>query len=518
MVNVRAGRLALALCVALLAATAALAKNEMHVDERRVRTNDTVTITILLEGPYAAIDEPRVPLRNLRMLGNPSVSSEFAWINGDVSRRKTFRFLVRPLAPGEAVVGPLVLNASDGQRDTLGAVTLQVEPDRVSGSNDAEVVLRELVAAGRPPMFVVAEVEKTAAYVGEPIAVTWYLYNAASIQEWAVVSVPKLPEFWIEELARGESAERMYLGDTMVQRLPVRRAVLFPLRPGRVSVEGMTVEASLLERRRGGPFAMFEGSMVQTTFTSASFTVDVRPLPPGAPVAAVGDLALRCEPPVQRNAGPVLLRATLEGVGNLRAASAPEFEGVLAGTVQREAGEVSVSRDDGALAMSRRWQYLIFPRNAGSMRIPPLRMRVFVPETGERRELQCGASTLEVRAAQAETPAPAAAAESPERETPARWPWIAGALALVAIAMMILNRVQAELRLRKQVQTILDAPSPEAMRALLAGRLRIDPREASDRGDAYRAVLSVLDAMERERDLGVDAEQELRARLRELLR
>lgn len=507
-----------ALVALLLVASHAFAKNEMLVDARSVQTNDTVTITIALEGSFSSILEPHVPLHNLRFLGEPSVSSEFAWINGDVSRRKTFRYVVRPVAPGPAQVGPVTLSTDDGQRDLLAAIALQVLPDRISGSNDAEAVMRELLASNRAPMFVVAEFDKTSAYVGEPIAVTWYLYNAAAIQEWQVVSVPKLAEFWIEELPRGENAERVYLGDIMVQRLPIRRAVLFPLRSGRIRVEGMTAEASIMQGTRGGPFSRFEGSIVETTFTSAPFDVDVKPLPPGPPVDAVGNLALRCERAQQRNAGPVVLRALLEGVGNLRATSAPRFAGSIAGSVQTESGQVTVNRDDGNIAMSRRWTFLIFPSNAGPLQIPALTMRVFDPATGERRDLRCDSAFLDVLAAKPPSQQPSVAPLAPAVNARAKWPWILGAIALLVAVWFVAMRLRDELALRRDVRDVLRDPEPEAIRARIAERVRIDPREASDRGDALRALLSILDAKERERDIAVDAEREIRRRVRDLLR
>lgn len=507
-----------ALAVLLFVASRAFAKNELLVDSRAVQTNDMVTITISLEGPFSSIDEPHVPLRNLRFLGEPSVSSEFAWINGDVSRRKTFRYLARPIAPGPAQVGPVVLDADDGKRDTLPAVALQVLADRISGSNDAEAVLRDLLAARRPPMFVVAEADRTSAFVGEPIGVTWFLYNAAAIQQWQVASVPKLAEFWIEDLPRGDTAERVYLGDFMVQRLPIRRTVLFPLRSGRIRVEGMTVEASIMQPTSGGPFSMFEGSLVETSFTSAPFDVDIKPLPPGPPVDAVGRLALRCDPAAQRNAGPVVLRATLEGVGNLRATSAPRFEGSIAGTVQTEGGQVTVSRDDANVSMSRRWEFLIFPSSAGPLQIPPLAMRVFVPETGERRELRCASSVVDVIAAPSPSPQQGAAPRAPDVNAPPRWPWIVGALGLLAGLIALGMQVRRELALRREVREVLRDATPEEIRVRVANRVKIDPRESTDRGDAWRALLSLLDAKERERDIAVDAEGEIRRRVREVLR
>jgi hypothetical protein len=380
-------------------------------------------------------------------------------------------------------------------------------------------VLRELLASGRPPMFVVAEVDKSAAFAGEPVTVTWYLYNGAAVQEWQIVSVPKLAEFWVEELTRGESAERVYVGDAMLQRLPVRRAVLFPLRAGRVRVEGLTVEASIMQRTRGGPFAMFEGSLVDTTFTSAPFELDVKPLPPGPPVDAVGDLTLHCEPATQRNAGPVVLRVSLEGIGNLRATSAPHFERNVSGTVQTEGGQVTVNRDEGNVSMVRRWQLLIFPENPGPLQVPPVAMRVFVPATGERRDLRCASTFVDVIAAKPpmrETPPPTTPDEVAVAKQ--RWPWIAGIVAALVAIVFAALRLRETLSLRREVNAIVSNATPEEIRTRVAQRLRIDARESSDRGDAWRALLSILDAKERERDIAADADVEIRRRVREVLR
>ncbi|HEX3110118.1 MAG TPA: hypothetical protein VHU41_13575, partial [Thermoanaerobaculia bacterium] len=71
----------------IFAATAAFA-NELTVDRHTISTDDTVTIIVTLEGAFANLDTVNIPLRNLQMDGPPSVSTEFAWINGTTSRRK----------------------------------------------------------------------------------------------------------------------------------------------------------------------------------------------------------------------------------------------------------------------------------------------------------------------------------------------------------------------------------------------------------------------------------------------
>src|ERR1051326_2363541 len=255
------------LMIALPSALCALSSkaNDLLVEPKTLQMNDLTTITVSLEGNFASADSVNIPLDNLALVGDPWVSSEFAWINGEVVRRKVFRYRARPLLPGAARVGPIALTSSDGKRDTLPLVNLQVEPDRIAASNDPEAVLRELMATGRPPLFMVAETNKRDAWQGEQVIVTWYLYNAATVENWQIVSVPKLAEFWSEELeARSSDAERVYVGNQLMQRVRMRRVALYPLRAGALEIGSMSVEASVMERLRG-PYSIFEGNLVETT-------------------------------------------------------------------------------------------------------------------------------------------------------------------------------------------------------------------------------------------------------------
>jgi hypothetical protein len=222
--------------VAAVASAMPVAANEMTVDRRELHVNDLVTITVTLEGSFAAVDMLGVPLANLTVVSEPWVSSEFSWINGNVVRRKVFRYRARPLQPGAARVGPLALDGDDGQRMTLPAIELTVTSDPASGSNDVATVLQSLVSSGREPLFVIAESSAREVHVGEPVEVTWWLYNAVSVQQWQVSSIPRLDEFWTEERPKNETVERVVVGNTVLQRLPIRRAVLFPLRSGALRI------------------------------------------------------------------------------------------------------------------------------------------------------------------------------------------------------------------------------------------------------------------------------------------
>lgn len=501
-----------------------LCANDLQVDKRTLSIDDSVTITVTLTDAFASVDTIQLPLQNLVIDGSPSVSSEFAWINGQSSRRKVFRYSAHPAGPGPALIGPLTLHGDKGQVETLAPVAIQVLPDSASGSNDPEKILHELLATGRDPFFIVAEADKASVFVGEQVIVTWTLYNAANVQQEGIGQIPKLADFWSEELdVRGQTTQQVIIGGAVLQKLIVRRVALFPLRSGSLIVDPMSVEAQIMKRsERGNPFGMFEGTVVDVHRRSSSLTIEARPIPPGPPVAAVGDVSLQCLTPVQKNGGPVSIDVIMSGPANLRAAPPPSFAAPLDGSMQITQGGVTVNRrDDGS--MTRRWRFLIFPANSGMFVIPPLTMPILT-SAGVRRELRCGQRALMVEAADASaTQAHAPARPGDARVEAARrsLPFIGIVAGLLIGAAIVWPRLSRASSIRRETR-VLARGTPSETRIAVDDWLSAHGvegvallRETSERGDAYRALRSLLDAGEHDRF--VVEPGDLRGRVRDLV-
>jgi hypothetical protein len=510
--------------ILLLLLAAPILASDLQVDKRTLSIDDSLTLTITLTDAFASADNIQLPLQNLVIDGSPSVSSEFSWVNGQSTRRKVFRYSVHPRGPGAALIGPVTLRGDAGQVETLAPVSIQVLPDLTAGSNDPVRILHELLATERDPIFIVAEADKTSAFVGEQVIVTWTVYNAANVQHYGLGEIPKFADFWTEELdVRGDTLEQVVVGGVPMQRLVVRRVALFPLRSGALTVEPMSIEAQTVKRSdTGNLFGMFEGTVVDVHRRSAPLTIDARPIPPGPPVAAVGDLSLQCQTPVQKNGGPVSIDVLLNGGANLRAASPPAFATTLDGSVQIAERGVNVSRGKDAV-MTRRWRFLIFPASSGMFVVPPLATTILTP-AGMRRELRCSQRTLIVEAAGASANPPPvsvqprdARLEAARRSLP-----LLGIVALILIGIATFSpRAQHALRVRRDTRLLLRERPAETRIAVdewLVARgadLAALVREPSDQGDSYRALRSLLDAAERDRLLVEPAE--IRARLRELV-
>jgi hypothetical protein len=490
--------------------------NDLSLDRRTIRLDEPLTIIVSLEDAFATVDMINVPVKNLTLDSAPSVSSEYSWINGSVVRRKTFRFTAHAIQPGAALVGPLQVIGDDGRRETLAPVSVQVVPDEAAQSNDPLTILRELTATNREPFFVTAEADKTTAIAGEEIIVTWYLYNAATVQRWQITRVPKLSDFWTEEIdLHNEPPSQVLVGTMPMEKVPLRRVALFPLHSGTLTVGGMEVSAEILRRDEDSPFSMFEGSLVEARFPSASMTVDVRPLPAGAASDIVGELTLECGVPQQRAGGPVTFTATLRGRANLRTAPAPKFGGAIAGDVEVQPLALNVERVHDGVVMTRRWSYIVFPSASGTMTLPPLTTQVFNPQLSRREELRCARATIEVQQASAAPTAPFRS-QVAGRGSQVWLPWILGIVGALLVIAMFVRPMRRAIEVRRTVRSILNSGNVrDAVHQL------VDPNtianEPSDRGDAYRALRSLLDAIERDRALEMNAADDVERRVRDLV-
>ena len=96
------------------------------------------------------------------------------------------------------------------------------------------------------------------------------------------------------------------------------------------------------------------------------------------------------------------------------------------------------------------------------------------------------------------------------------WIWAAIlAIALLFVALLIKPIARAS-EVRREVQRIVSSGDVRAAVHARVDEIRI-ANESSDRGDAYRALMSLLDAIDRNRVTAFDRDHELEARVRDLV-
>ena len=133
------------------------------------------------------------------ILSGPNQSSSIQIINGAQSASLTYAFVVQPKALGTFSIGSASIeqNGKTYKSDPI-TITVVKGSTKPQQKNNNSKISNEEIAKN---LFMRATVDKTKAYRGEQITVTYKLYTRLSIA--AQMSISKLPQyqgFWAEEL------------------------------------------------------------------------------------------------------------------------------------------------------------------------------------------------------------------------------------------------------------------------------------------------------------------------------
>jgi hypothetical protein len=258
-----------------------------EVDANKVGVEDSVQLSITIEGTGGPEAVALPALTNLQAAGGPYSSTQVSIINGRMSQSRTFTWVLQPRAVGKAEVGAVSVG---GQ--TAPAIPIEVVPGSVRpkaparqaspfgmapfGADPFEEMLGR--RRGRPAegkVLVKAIPSRTTLRVGEPLVLTYFLYTQVPVSDLRFKDAPEFAGFWVEDLERpreSPNGETATLGGERYQRVAVMRKLLFPTKAGT-----LTLPAARL--RIGLPALGFfdEAQVVERATTPVS--IEVRPLP-----------------------------------------------------------------------------------------------------------------------------------------------------------------------------------------------------------------------------------------------
>lgn len=505
--------------VALLLFAATGLANQISVEPRAVRVGERMEITVVLHDTFARTDRLGLPITNLEIDQGPSISNQYHWTGGESSRTRTYRYIARAKSVGTARVGPIDLVDEHGQRLRLDPVTIQVNPD------DSPSVDALASSMSRKNVFVTVEADKQQVFLGEQVVITWTLYSREPIRGFRLTSVPVLENFWAEEIPQPrQEAERIVLRGLPMHRSVIRRVALYPLRTGTQRVAPLETLAEIFlpdDFFRGWGF--LDRRIEDVRVRSGALELGVRGVPTSA--EAAGEFTIDCGAPVVPVKGPVSFDVTLTGTGNLRAVNAPEFQETPPAAVEVQSRDTRVLRTTQPIRMNRTWRFLLFAHGEGHLRIPPVHFDFFDTAEQRNRSIQCAGRTLRVSASNVSGAQVAKSVPLPAKEDPARRVSLPFAIGVAALALSgavwagaVRSRTDSPL-----VETLWGRRSePAEMRRTLheavnAAGLRYADlfREDSSLGEAFRALHSLIDLLEKEPWEAPTTQRELRRRIRE---
>lgn len=229
-------------------------------------------------------------------------------------------------------------------------------------------------------MFLYAVADKSEAYVGEQVTVTWMLYTRSEVLKFEP-KPPSLDGWWTEILYEPDAyftyQEDLVGGVPYVVAIVSKRA-LFPTRPGRLEVVPFRAKVASLTTAAGR----------SRELSSEPLYIKVKPLPDGAPAGFdptyVGKFSV--DSSVDRNeidaSESLTLTVKVKGQGAIRRTRAPRLD--VAGFTFRAPRDTqdSVDLSSGVVQGERDYRYWTTPTKGGQLTIPAIELPYFDPASG----------------------------------------------------------------------------------------------------------------------------------------
>ncbi len=255
---------------------------------------------------------------------------------------------------------------------------------------------------------------KSRAFVGEPIVAEYWLYDFGGLQSVDVQKWPTFNGFWKEDLqiSTRYQFQDTYVGNQHARKALLGRFALFPIKPGKLPIDSLIINGKYVSRptnmNADDPFSFFLGSIGQMrsgTHASEEMSVEIMPLPEqGRPESfggAVGQFKMNLvadKQSAQANT-PINLNLTIEGTGNFQAIDQfklplpPEFELYESNSTVNGSAPIGSSR---SLENKKTFHYLVLPRKEGKFVIPSVSWSYFDPEKKSYQSLITAPITLDI--------------------------------------------------------------------------------------------------------------------------
>lgn len=403
------GRVLPALIVMCASALPAASQISARLEPDSVRPGEPFLLRVEARG--GDVDEPEVPtVDGLQLSKQPRVRNDLITIvNFSKERTKVRGYMGRAARTGTFTIPPVKARI-DGRVHESEALVLTVtdspgpSPAERPQQNGPAAPPGEPSGEGDTPPFVIldAHVDKTEAYINEPIILTlqrWILDHRQVAIRGAESADPTTEGFYAIPVSRQRSPfdSNLVERDGFYYQYDEAVRILYPTTDGELAVGSWSFEG--VASVRDG-FQSYRRDILEST---PQITITVRSLPP-APAGftgGVGQFAVAAdvtETAVVQGV-PTMLRVRISGVGNPDAIGAPELPKTEGGTVTAPVSDIQWDAGDEMPRFTKTFTYGVTLVTAGEVAVPAFRFCYFDPEAEMYRTEELGPFMVTVQAA-----------------------------------------------------------------------------------------------------------------------
>ncbi len=342
----------LSVCVPGWSAAAVIAS----VDRDEVELNESFTLKVIVDSTIEVVPEVSA-LEQDFYIGSTSQLSNTTIVNGQISRSRTWTYMLMAKHDGQLTIPPIVVGAE------------QSDPLRITVTPQADVL------PGEADIFVTSEVDHTESFVQAQILYTVKVYRAVATRQ------PRLSDLsveGVEVLKEMAGEERSYdsILNGKAYNVVERVYALFPQASGDLNIAPARFEARVLRDNRITGRKIFE---------SAAINVLVSPIPPPPadfpnaawfPAKSVELSQVWSRSPDSLPAGePVTRHITVTALGQLET-QIPVIEPVVSDSIKvyPDKPELRNAAVPKGILASRKDQYAMIGVSPGTVELPGLKL------------------------------------------------------------------------------------------------------------------------------------------------
>lgn len=326
-------------------------------------------------------------------------------VNGSMSKsiNYTITYVLMPQNSGNQTIAPatIVVDGTTYRTNSLpveivdegGGATQQQSPQRrpqAESQNDRGREAQGQIA--QDDIVLRAIVSRTSVFKGEPLRLTFKLYQRVNIVGYNDVKFPSFNGFWAQELNTDNARrQRETFNGKVYETLVAREFLLYPQQAGTLTIDPaeLTAVAQVVVQNRRSADPFFGGGPevyeVPRKLQSQRVTVTVKPLPGGAPESfngAVGRFTMESVLPSERFAANSAATYTIKiaGTGNLTFVQAPKLTLPASFEQYNVKTTESINASSSGISGYRQFEYPFIARAEGNYDVEPVEFSYFDPE------------------------------------------------------------------------------------------------------------------------------------------
>lgn len=367
-------------------------KFSANVSKRQVIVGERFQLQYSINSSASGFSAP--DLSAFEIYSGPNQSTSVQIVNGNYSQALTYSFILAPRKEGKATIGPATIVVGNGKVKSnavelevlKGGATTKQQGGNTTGNNASG----SDVNTG-DNLFIRAIVDKSKAYLGEQITVTYKIYSKYNQISFSELKFPTFNGYYSEEIKSIKNDKLIpenYNGSTYYTA-ELKKTLLFPQKSGNLEVPSL--DATCLVREKVQAQSIFDqffgGSYrdAEVKVRSKSLQLEILPHPASGKPAdfngAVGNfsIAAKTDKTTLKAGDAVNYKITLSGKGNLKLLENLPIQFPTEFEVYDPQVTDEISVTEGGMSGKRMFEYLMIPRAGGSYAVGPFTFSYFDP-------------------------------------------------------------------------------------------------------------------------------------------